>query len=190
MRIGQILVAAGLAALLVLPAGAEDKKGAGLLDKTMKTLDGKPVNLAEKYKGKVLLVVNVASKCGATPQYEQLQDLQEKYKGKDFAVIGFPCNQFGAQEPGSAAEIQEFCKANYGVTFDLFEKIDVNGPQAAPLYQELTAVDAAPKGSGPIGWNFEKFVIGKDGKVVGRFATRTKPDAKEVVQAIDTALAK
>lgn len=190
MRIGQILVAAGLAALLVLPAGAEDKKDAGLLDKTMKTLDGKPVNLAEKYKGKVLLVVNVASKCGATPQYEQLQDLQEKYKGKDFAVIGFPCNQFGAQEPGSAADIQEFCKSNYGVTFDLFEKIDVNGPKAAPLYQELTAVDAAPKGSGPIGWNFEKFVIGKDGKVVGRFATRTKPDAKEVVETIDMALAK
>jgi len=190
MSFCKAILAAALCAAVTLPAGAADKKGAPVLDKTMKTLDGKPVNLAEKYDGKVLLVVNVASKCGATPQYEQLQGLHEKYQDKGLAVLGFPCNQFGGQEPGSAADIKEFCKENYGVTFDLFEKIDVNGAKQAPLFKELTSTETKPKGAGPIGWNFEKFVIGKNGEVVARFPTRTSPDAPEVLAVIEKELAK
>lgn len=152
----------------------------------VKSLDGKDVDLSE-YKGKVLLIVNVASKCGATPQYEQLQTLHEKYSEKGLVVMGFPCNQFGGQEPGTAKEIQEFCTSKYDVEFPLFSKIDVNGDKQAPLYGFLkkNADDQAD-----VGWNFEKFVIGKDGKVVSRFKTRTRPDAAEVVSVIETELAK
>ncbi len=164
-------------------ANAEDK-GANVLNYTMKTIDGKEVNLAEKYKGKVLLVVNVASKCGATPQYTQLEGLQEKYHGKGLDVVGFPCNQFGGQEPGTEEEIVKFCQSKYNVSFDMFSKVDVNGDGAAPIYKQLTSKD------GPIKWNFEKFVIGRDGEVVAHFPTKTSPDAPEVVKAIETALAK
>ncbi len=158
------------------------------LSYTMKSLDGKPVEL-KTYDGKVVLIVNVASKCGLTPQYEQLQALHEKYADKGLAVLGFPCNQFGKQEPGSADEIREFCAKNYGVKFDLFSKIDVNGDSACDLYKYLTAVETKPTGPGDISWNFEKFLVDRHGKVIARFGPRTKPDADEVVKAIEAALA-
>lgn len=160
-----------------------------VLDHKMKTLAGKEINLAD-YKGKVVLFVNVASKCGLTPQYKELEVLHEKYGKDGLAVVGVPCNQFGGQEPGSAEEISEFCTTKYGVKFDMLEKVDVNGENAAPLYKELTATDTKPVGSGKISWNFEKFVVGKDGSVVARFSPRTKPDDAEVVKTIEAELKK
>lgn len=180
------LLLAGVCAVLSANAGAAEKETPKLLQHKMKTLTGKEVDLG-KYEGKVLLVVNVASKCGATPQYKPLEGLHEKYKDQGLAVLGFPCNQFGKQEPGSASEISEFCEKNYGVKFDLFEKIDVNGPEAAALYKELTST---PGMDGAVKWNFEKFLIGRDGKVVARFKTGVQPDSEEVVKAIETELAK
>jgi glutathione peroxidase len=155
----------------------------------MKSLDGDEVDLA-KYEGQVLLVVNVASNCGYTGQYEQLQQLYEKYAKQGFAVLGFPCNQFLGQEPGKAAEILEFCRANYGVTFDMFAKVDVNGDNACELYKRLTSLDTKPKGAGKIGWNFEKFVIDRSGFVVGRFGSGVKPDAPEIIELLERELAK
>lgn len=160
-----------------------------VLDHKMKTLSGKEVDLND-YKGKVVMVVNVASKCGLTPQYKELEALNEKYGKEGLAVVGVPCNQFGGQEPGTAAEISEFCTTKYGVKFDMLEKVEVNGDGACALYKELTALDAKPVGSGKISWNFEKFLIGKDGKVVARFSPRTKPDAEEVVKTIEAELKK
>jgi glutathione peroxidase len=156
----------------------------------MKTLDGKEVDLAEKYKGKVVLIVNVASKCGLTPQYKQLQALQDKYGSQGLAVAGFPCNQFGKQEPGSSTEISEFCTKTYGVKFDMFEKVDVNTDSACELYKTLTSTEAKPEGKGDIKWNFEKFLIGRDGQIVARFSPRTKPDDKELIAAIEKELSK
>ena len=155
----------------------------------MKSLDGKEIDLSQ-YQGKVVLVVNVAGKCGFTPQYEQLQALYQKYGPKGLVVLGFPCNQFKAQEPGTAEEIQQFCRINYGVTFPLFAKIEVNGDGACPFYKYLTSLDTKPKGSGKIDWNFEKFIIGRNGQVVARFAPKTKPDAPEVIKVIKAELAK
>ncbi len=140
--------------------------------------------------GQVVLVVNVASKCGLTPQYEQLQALHKKYAKKGLAVVAFPCNQFRGQEPGTAEEIQEFCRVNYGVKFDLFAKIEVNGDGACPLYKYLTALETKPKGPGKIDWNFEKFLIGRNGEVIARYSPKTKPDAPEVLKAIQAELAK
>ena len=168
--------------------GADEPKND--VDFKVKTIKGKEVDLADQYKGKVLLVVNVASKCGLTPQYEQLESLHEKYANKGLAVLGFPCNQFGKQEPGTESEIEEFCKSTYDVKFDLFKKVDVNGENADPLYKHLTAVEAKPKGPGKIDWNFEKFVIGRNGKVVARFKPQTSPDDTEVVKVIEAELAK
>ena len=159
------------------------------LNFTVKSLEGKEVALS-KYQGKVVMVVNVASQCGATPQYASLQDLQKSYKDEGFVVLGFPCNQFGQQEPGTAAEIKEFCTSNYNVTFDLFSKIDVNGEKAHPFYQFLTGAETNPQFAGKIGWNFEKFLIGRDGKVVARFKTGVSPDSEEVVAAIKKELEK
>jgi glutathione peroxidase len=138
------------------------------------------------YKGKVLLIVNVASKCGHTPQYAGLQALYEKYQGQGFAVLGFPCNQFGGQEPGSMEEILTFCSSKYDVNFPIFSKVDVNGDNRAPLYAKLA--QTPPEGN--ISWNFEKFLIGRDGSVVARFSPRTKPDNADVVTAIETELKK
>lgn len=165
-------------------ARAEDKP---VLDVSMKNIEGKEINLAEKYKGKVVLVVNVASQCGLTPQYEGLQALHEQYDQDGLAVIGFPCNQFGGQEPGTEAEIAQFCKDNYDVKFDLYSKIDVNGESNAELYKRLTGANA--KFPGKISWNFEKFLIGRDGRVVKRFAPRVEPDDPELVQAVEKELA-
>jgi glutathione peroxidase len=164
-------------------------KGAGVLGHKMKTLAGKDVDLGQ-YKGKVVLVVNVASRCGATPQYKGLQAMYEKYKDQGLVVLGVPCNQFGKQEPGSAAEISEFCTSKYNVTFDMLEKVDVNGEGACAFYKELTAVDTKPKGAGPIGWNFEKFIIGRDGQVASRFGTRVAPEDKDLISAVEAALKK
>lgn len=155
----------------------------------VKNLHGKEVPLAT-YSGKVLLVVNVASKCGLTPQYQQLVALHEKYGPKGLAILAFPCNQFGNQEPGAPEEIEQFCRTNYGVKFDLFAKVEVNGPGACPLYQYLTAQPTKPKGPGKIAWNFEKFILSRNGEVVARFDPRTRPDAPEVVQVIEAELAK
>jgi glutathione peroxidase len=156
------------------------------LSGTMKSIDGTDVDLGS-YQGKVVLVVNVASRCGATPQYEGLQALYEKYKDKGFVVLGFPANDFGAQEPGSDDQIKEFCTSKYDVTFPMFSKITVKGADKPKLYQVLTET-ANP--AGDIGWNFEKFLIGKDGKVAGRFKTRVSPDDAALVAAIEAALAK
>lgn len=178
-----------------------------ILNTEVTTLDGEKTTLAG-YKGNVLLVVNVASKCGLTPQYEQLEVLQQRLEAKGFSVLGFPCNQFLGQEPGSAEEIKTFCSTTYGVTFPMFSKIDVNGEQRHPLYQKLTAAapDAiAPEGSGfyermaskgrapqtpgDILWNFEKFLIGRDGQVIQRFSPDMTPDDPQLVTAIERALA-
>lgn len=153
---------------------------------TMTTIDGAAQSLRE-YEGKAVLVVNVASKCGLTPQYEGLERLHESYEG--LAVLGFPCNQFGAQEPGTEAEIQAFCTSNYGVRFPMFAKLEVNGAGAHPLYQWLTAESTEPEGAGPIQWNFGKFLIGKDGKVLARFSPKVAPESPELVAAIERAVA-
>jgi glutathione peroxidase len=158
-----------------------------LYDIPIKTLQGEPSSLGE-HKGKALLVVNVASKCGLTPQYEGLERVHEQYADRGFAVIGMPSNQFGAQEPGSAEEIQEFCSATYGVTFPMFEKIDVNGDDRHPVYSLLTETKDAAGESGDIQWNFEKFLVGPDGTILNRFRPRTEPEDPEVIAAIEAAL--
>ena len=140
------------------------------------------------FKGKVLLVVNVASKCGLTPQYEELEALHEKYSDQGLAVLGFPCNQFGKQEPGTDAEIAEFCSATYKVKFPMFSKIEVNGAGRHPLYAFLTAQQTQPEGPGDIKWNFGKFLIDRSGNVVARFSPPTAPVSEEVVSAIEKAL--
>ncbi|HEY8429102.1 MAG TPA: glutathione peroxidase [Sandaracinaceae bacterium] len=158
-----------------------------LYDFTMKTIDGEEQSL-RAYEGKVVLLVNVASRCGLTPQYEGLEALYETYAERGFAVLGFPCNQFGAQEPGTEPEIKEFCTRNYGVRFPMFAKIDVNGAGAHPLYAWLTAEATQPDGPGPIKWNFAKFLVGKDGRVLARFAPTTEPRSAEITAAIEAAL--
>jgi glutathione peroxidase len=152
----------------------------------IKDIEGKSTSL-KAYDGKVLLVVNVASQCGLTPQYQALEALQQKYKDKGFTVLGFPCNQFGGQEPGSNEEIKQFCSTKYNVTFPLFDKLDVNGAKRHPLYVELAGKDSPFPGD--IKWNFGKFLIGRDGKILKRFEPRTTPDSPEVVAALETALA-
>ena len=158
-----------------------------IYDFPQKTLDGKDKKLSD-FKGTALLVVNVASKCGLTPQYTGLQKLHEKYAGRGFEVLGFPCNQFAGQEPGSAQEIAEFCERNYGVSFPMFSKIDVNGQNRAPLYAWLTAQPTQPDGPGDILWNFGKFLVDKQGNVIARFNPRVAPDAPEVTAAIEKAI--
>jgi glutathione peroxidase len=157
-----------------------------LQDIPVKDIDGKDTSL-KAYNGKVLLVVNVASKCGLTPQYQALEALQQKYKDKGFTVLGFPCNQFGGQEPGSNEEIKQFCSTKYNVSFPLFDKLDVNGGKRHPLYVALAGKDSPFPGD--IKWNFGKFLIGRDGKILKRFEPRTTPDSPEVIAAIDSALA-
>ena len=167
----------------------EPKKVSKPLSFTVKSLDGKEVDL-NKYQGKVVMIVNVASKCGLTPQYIQLQALHDKYSKDGLAILGFPCNQFLSQEPGTADEIKEFCRVNYGVSFDMFEKVEVNGDGACDLYKNLTALDTKPVGPGKISWNFEKFIIGRNGEIAARFSPRTKPDDPEVLKVIEAELAK
>ncbi|MFT5301461.1 MAG: glutathione peroxidase [Mariniblastus sp.] len=158
------------------------------LNFNMKSIDGKEVSLS-KYAGQVVVFVNVASKCGYTPQYKQLQALHAKLGDKGVAVIGVPCNQFGGQEPGTSTEIVEFCKLNYGVEFDLLSKVDVKGDAQAPLYKHLTNLELAPKGKGPVRWNFEKIVVDKSGNPIARFGSNVKPDSDEFMDVINKALA-
>lgn len=156
-------------------------------DIDLSALDGTPGVLAQQ-AGNVTLVVNVASRCGLTPQYEQLQALQDRYGDRNFTVLGVPCNQFLEQEPGSPEEIAQFCSTTYGVSFPLSEKIEVNGDGRHPLYDELTPVTDAEGHDGDVRWNFEKFLVGADGSVVARFAPQTTPDDDAVVRAIEAAL--
>ena len=155
-----------------------------IYDIPVKTLSGDDSSLGS-LAGKTLLVVNVASKCGLTPQYTELESLQARLADRGFSVVGFPCNQFGGQEPGTAEEIAEFCSATYGVTFPMFEKIEVNGAERHPIYTELTAVPDANGEAGDIQWNFEKFLLRPDGTVAARFRPRTTPDDPEVLAAIE-----
>jgi len=158
-----------------------------LYDIPIHTLQGDDTSLGD-FEGKTLLLVNVASKCGLTPQYEGLERLQKTYGDKGFSVVGFPCNQFGAQEPGSAEEIASFCSATYGVTFPMMEKVDVNGDDRNPVYGELTAFPDAEGEAGDIQWNFEKFLISADGTILQRFRPMVDPEAPEVVDAIEANL--
>jgi len=155
-----------------------------LYDYPVNTLAGEPSSLKD-FEGKTLLVVNVASACGLTPQYSGLEELQRKYQDRGFTVLGFPCNQFGEQEPGTAEEIATFCSATYGVTFPMFEKIEVNGEDRHPIYAELEEVADAEGHSGDIRWNFEKFLIDPSGEVVSRFAPMVAPEDEQLVSAIE-----
>jgi len=158
-----------------------------LRDIPVNTLAGRPSSLGE-LGGKTLLVVNVASKCGLTPQYTGLEELQKQFADRGFSVVGFPCNQFGGQEPGSAEEIAEFCSATYGVSFPMFEKIEVNGSNRHPVYVELTQTADGDGEAGDIQWNFEKFLVGPDGTVLARFRPMTTPEAPELISAIEANL--
>jgi len=159
-----------------------------LLEQPVETLQGEPTTLGALTGGRPALVVNLASRCGTTPQYAQLEELQAGYGPRGFTVVGFPCNQFAGQEPGTAEEIATFCSATYGVSFPLAAKADVNGPDAHPVYQRLTAAPDAAGEAGDVQWNFEKFVLDAEGSVVGRFRPRTEPTAPEVRAAIEALL--
>ena len=176
---------AGLVLLLAAGSAAAAPATAELLDVSYRPLAGKTeVNLKQRYHGRVLLVVNTASKCGFTPQYEGLEALQQRLSPRGLSVLGFPSNDFKGQEPGSEAQIQEFCTLTYGVKFPMFEKVQVTGAQATPLYQRLTAAS----GVAPA-WNFHKYLIGRDGRFVAQFSSRVKPDDPQLLAAIDAALA-
>jgi glutathione peroxidase len=165
-----------------------DSNGSAPLDVEIGALQGGSAGLSQ-YAGKAVLIVNVASKCGLTPQYTGLERLHERYAGQGFTVLGVPCNQFMGQEPGSAEEIAEFCSATYGVSFPMTEKVEVNGDGRHPLYDRLTGFADAEGHTGDIRWNFEKFLIGRDGQVVARFSPQTEPEAAELVAAVEGALA-
>src|ERR1035437_5756937 len=154
---------------------------------TLNSIDGSPAPLSA-YQGKVVLIVNVASRCGFTPQYAGLESLYEKYKDRGFVIMGFPANNFGGQEPGTNEEIKTFCSSKYNVTFPMYSKISVKGDDKAPLYQFLTDTTANPKTGGEIKWNFTKFLVDRDGKVIQRFERPVKPDSPEAIAAIETAL--
>ena len=161
---------------------------AGFHDFRLRAIDGSQRELSD-YRGKVCLVVNVASKCGLTPQYDGLQRLYDRFQDRGLEVLGFPCNQFAGQEPGSEAEIQAFCTTSYGTSFPLFAKLEVNGPGRDPLYAWLTGQPTRPDGPGDVKWNFAKFVIDRQGRAVARFEPRVEPEAPELVAAIQAALA-
>lgn len=170
--------------MVMLMAGSA--LAANIYDFTLPSIDGKPMPLAD-FKGKVILVVNVASRCGYTPQYSALQSLYEKYKGQGFVIIGFPANNFGAQEPGTNEEIKTFCSRKYSVTFPLYSKVSVKGEDQTPLYQYLTK-QTSPAIAGEIKWNFTKFLVDRHGNVVQRFESAVTPDSTEVVSAIEKQL--
>jgi glutathione peroxidase len=169
--------------LFIMPALL---RAGSIYDIAVKDIDGKDTTL-NAYKGKVVLIVNVASKCGFTPQYKNLEAVYQKYKDQGFVILGFPCNQFGGQEPGSDEEIKQFCTSKYSVTFPLFDKIEVNGPNRHPLYVALAGENSPFPGN--ITWNFNKFLISRDGKILKRFDSKIKPDAPAATEAIKAALA-
>ena len=158
-----------------------------IFDASINDLNGEPSSLKD-YEGKTLLLVNVASKCGLTPQYTGLEELQKRYEDRGFSVLGFPCNQFLGQEPGTAEEIQSFCSTTYGVTFPLFEKIEVNGEGQHPIYEELTQVPDAEGVAGDVAWNFEKFLVSPTGQIVGRFRPQVEPEDPALIEAIESQL--
>lgn len=181
---------------LALGAAADEKKDGGaaaapssVLDYTVKDIDGKDVKLGEKYSGKVLVIVNTASNCGYTPQYEDLEAVYKKYHEQGLEVLAFPSNDFGGQEPGTEADIKKFCSTKYNVTFPLFSKVPVKGDAKTPLYGFLTDTAKNPSTGGEIKWNFTKFLVGRDGKVIARYEPKTKPGDAEVTGAIEKALA-
>lgn len=185
-----IAMGVGVQAEEAKPATAKTEETAKVetpLDFTVKDIDGKDIDLSQ-YKGKVVLIVNVASKCGLTPQYEALQALNEKYKDQGLAILGFPANNFNGQEPGSNEEIKLFCTQKYDVDFDMFSKISVKGDDIHPLFQYLTSPETNKDYAGEIAWNFNKFLIGRDGKIIGRFEPKKAPSDPEVVAAVEKAL--
>jgi glutathione peroxidase len=189
-----VCLAAGLLAFLPAAARAEDRvkgdrKVPAVLNFKMKGLDGKEVDLGQ-YRGKVVLIVNVASQCGYTKQYKGLQELYDKYAREGLVILGVPANEFGAQEPGSNEEIAKFCSDNYGVKFPMLAKVVVKGEGICPLYQYLTSKETDPKFAGPIKWNFTKFLIGRNGEIVNRFEPAVKPESPEMVKAIEAQLQK
>lgn len=181
-------VATGMLAKAADTPTTQPSQAAGVLSYTMKDIDGHDVPLS-KYQGDVILLLNVASYCGNTPQYTALEKLYEKNKAHGFTILGFPANNFGSQEPGTDKEIKEFCTSKYQVSFPIFSKISVKGSDKAPLYQYLTVQETAPQKAGEITWNFEKFLIGRNGKVVARFAPKTQPDDPMVLAAIEHEIA-
>lgn len=188
--IGVALAAAAYSFGLILnPSPAEPPKERSMYEFTLKDIDGNDVKL-EKYKGQVVMLVNVASKCGLTPQYEALQTIYEKYKDRGFVVLGFPANNFMGQEPGTEKEIKEFCQLKYDVSFPMFSKISVKGADQHPLYTFLTHKETNPGFEGEISWNFEKFLADKNGKTVARFSPTTIPDDPEILKAIEAELVK
>lgn len=172
----------------VLGHRTKEKPVASLYEFTVKNIDGSDVKL-DAYRGKVLLLVNVASRCGYTPQYDGLERIYKKYHGQGLEVLAFPANNFGGQEPGTNAEIKDFCTLKYNVTFPMFAKISVKGDDQHPLYTYLTAKETDPEFAGPITWNFNKFLIGRDGKIVARFESKDEPESEKVKQAVEKALA-
>lgn len=184
-----VLFTAAVAGPATRAVAEEDAtKAASPLDFVMKDIEGKEKPLAD-YKGKVVLMVNVASQCGLTPQYAGLENLHEKYADQGLAILGFPANEFGGQEPGTNSEIKEFCTSKFGVKFDMFEKVVVKGDGTCELYRYLTSSETNPDYAGDIKWNFTKFLVGRDGKVIARFEPRTAPESDDVVGAIEKALA-
>jgi glutathione peroxidase len=187
------LMAAGLLVVPAIVSAQEKDKGEkkvpAALNFKMKSLDGKDVDLS-KYQGKVVMFVNVATYCGNTPQYKQLQELHDKYSKDGLVIVGVPANEFGGQEPGTDAEIAKFCDSKYNVKFDMMSKCVVKGDGICPLYKYLTSKDTDPKFGGDVTWNFEKFVVGRNGEVAARFKPKVKPDAEEVVKAIEEELKK
>jgi glutathione peroxidase len=184
------IAAAGVVSLAVFAGSADaagkpatSKNPKSVYDFTVKDIDGKTVKL-DRYKGKTLLIVNTASRCGNTPQYASLEKLYQKYKGQGLRILAFPANDFGQQEPGSESQIKEFCTAQYKTTFDLFSKVEVKGANQTPLYKYLTSAETNPKTAGDVEWNFAKFLIGRDGKVVNRFKAGTDPLTPDVEKTI------
>ena len=175
-----------LLGVMILVMSASLFAAGSIYDFTLNSIDGKPMPLAD-FKGKVILVVNVASRCGFTPQYSALESIYEKYKDQGFVILGFPANNFGSQEPGTNAEIKKFCSAKYSVTFPMYAKVSVKGDDQTPLYKYLTE-SANPSVAGEIKWNFTKFLVGRDGRVIQRFEPETTPDSAQVTSAIEKAL--
>lgn len=173
-------------ALAFVPSCSAAASEQVVINHTMTTLNGESVNLAEKYAGKVVLFVNVASRCGFTPQYAQLQELHEKYADQGLAIVGVPCNQFMGQEPGNSEEIATFCQKNYGVTFDILAKVNVKGDDKCPLYADLVEASESKK---EVSWNFNKFLVDRHGKLIARYGSRVKPDSSQLTKAIEAALA-
>jgi glutathione peroxidase len=190
-RLFPLLAASLSIACFAVHSGLADEpaKAAPALNFDVKDIDGKPVNLAKAHQGKVLLVVNTASKCGATPQYAGLETLYGKYKAKGFEVLAFPANEFLKQEPGSNSDIKAFCSSTYNITFPLYSKIVVKGEGIHPFYEYLTSPKTDPKFAGDISWNFNKFLINRKGEVIARFKTGDEPESAKVTKAIEDALA-